>query len=81
MGDVHGDPTNKECEGAKSPSSAFESFKQHSTNGAVMLSSTGSITIKEPASTDPRYDYYANRVTKTCSGRYGEWGHYLATAP
>ena len=81
MGTDTGNPTDKECEGAKRPTSAFESFKQHSTDLDVMLSSTGLITITEPAAKFPTYDYYANRVTNTCRGRYGEWGHYLATAP
>ena len=80
MGTDTGNPTDKECEGAKRPTSAFESFKQHSTDLDVMLSSTGLITITEPAAKFPTYDYYANRVTNTCN-RYGEWGHYLATAP
>ena len=80
MGTDTGNPTDKECEGAKRPTSAFESFKQHSTDQDVMLSSTGSITITEDAAKFDKYDYYANRVTNTC-GSYGEWGHYLATKP
>ena len=86
MGDVAGNPTNKECGGARRPTTrpVFESFSQHSINPAIMFSSTGSITIKEPAYRKwPSYDFYAIRVTtsvaRTCDGRYGEWGDYLAT--
>ena len=73
MGDVTGNPTDKECEGALRP----ESFKQLSTNRDIVFSSTGLINSKEPTSGDSSYDYYANRVTTWCVN-YGEWGKYLA---
>ena len=83
MGDLNDNPTNKECLGAKSPTGLFESFKQSSTDPAVMFSSTGSIRRTEPAYLKyPTYNFYAIRVTTsvatTCNGRYGEWGNYLA---
>jgi len=83
MGDVNGNPTDKECEGARRPSAVFESFKRHSTNPAILFSSTGSITSTEPTYRKyPAYNFYAIRVTtsvaRTCNGRYGEWGDYLA---
>ena len=86
MGDLNDNPTNKECLGAKSPTRIFQSFKQSSTDPAVMFSSTGSIRRTEPTYlSHPRYNLYAIDVTPTtasvattCHGRYGEWGNYLA---
>ena len=83
MGDINGNPTNKECEMVEFK----EDFKLYSGRKRrpiidIMFSSTGSINSREPSSSDQLYNYYANPVTnwnankRPCSG---EWGKYLAT--
>ena len=74
MGDVNGNPTTKECEGALRK----ESFKLSSIKPTpnIMFSSTGSIKFNEPTPKGP-IDYYANPITTWCAN-YGEWGYYLA---
>ena len=84
MGDEDGNPTNKECEMVefKEDFKLYSVRKRNRADPDIMFSSTGSINSREPTSSDPAYNYYANRVTNWNANRRrcrGEWGRYLAT--